>query len=506
MGSTNMSSYSLTYKNVINKSFVNDELKQLVEDLEKDFVGTYAKYDTPKNGIFDKIIRYVMSVDSSDLYIPETMGASYNIDRKNFPEIKLVLFTRLVSLWNSVTRQGGIWKSDEDSKKGIQNWIGENKFVDDSDLMTTKDYDTLLTWDSMSKYITYSIEILDLVERGEENTFVVDTTFLDQYEYRKGLEKVGCKAHMWLKPDGFKIFKLEYKGRTFTKGDQECPEMETAFHAFYCSVMTFMTVCTHLIQCHYLSSYKMALANHKFSMDSTLRKILLPVEFNVVRTIARGNVSILASGSSFTQSTSFTNDGIKNILNDYASKHSSLKREFSMVDGSFLGLSEDEWKCEPFASNLKWITHFREYMKEICDYIDPVDKELWVNTFVPNHDYKDTDDAFYWSMVLVHYNEIRHRMMVNISFIRTISRYSTIIRTGYETRKCSHTIEESFGVLSLTLSTTHDLYPINYIPNITFEDIGLQDVMVEFRKTMSEIKTCGVTFLNTDELFSSVGI
>ena len=509
----------MSFRSIIRSTFDNPQLGGVVSALERDFMSAFIQYETISESLLSKALRAVATPQQSNLYVPNAITANKYVDTKMWPDIKLAIMGDIACFWKSITFRNKVWRSSEEYERTVTKWIKGLNIDNQVDPMSESDYDNLMTFDVMSKFITHCVDILDLLERDmspysveegkgenkEFKPFIIDTTFMDRYGYRDGMRKCGSKAYVHLTHHGFQIYKLEYDGATYVRTSSSTEQSRIAFHAFYTCIMTYMTVCSHFTNCHYFSAYNMCLANEKLPMTSTLRKVLLPLEFNVKRTLGRANVALISKGGLLNKIFPFSDDGLKAMVTDYSAKHSSLEREFSMLNGTFLGLSDSEWECQPFASYKMWIDYFRFYMQKISPHIDPDEMKLWVETYTPNNKYKSIPETFFWTMVHTHFTEVRHRMMINISFVRSVAEYSVLIRLGHDAKKSSYTRNETFKIIFLSVGTTYEIFPMDAIPNITYASPEIQADMTAMRRNMKTVDT-PIAFLRVGHLYSSVGI
>jgi len=205
-------------------------------------------------------------------------------------------------------------------------------------------------------------------------------------------------------------------------------------YAFYCGLITYISICYHLYQTHFLISCNITNINRNhLNDDHPIRKILYPIEFNTIGAMKNGLLSLIINNSNslFYNIFNFTDKGIMDLLIDFNGYYNY--DHFNDITDRFmekLDLKDEQLNYIPFKTYNKWYTIIQKFSNDFVDELERQNKlsELlkWSNLIYPNNDLS-LNKKIKMIITCLYFTQIRHKMMSNdgisyyaVKYLRTL--------------------------------------------------------------------------------------
>lgn len=114
-------------------------------------------------------------------------------------------------------------------------------------------------------------KLLERAPEGSPHPYRFDLRYLDRYEVRPGLERLGCLVHLAAPGGKLTVAAVEHSGRTAVPGGAEWGFFE---RVGLCALVTHLTVWRHGMQYHVAGWAPVAVATHNLPPDHPLRRLL----------------------------------------------------------------------------------------------------------------------------------------------------------------------------------------------------------------------------------------
>lgn len=176
------------------------------------------------------------------------------------------------------------WSHDSFEKNGLFSRLG--CALDSSSTSFGQPSGSLLTADGMS-WIVNQMDVLDLL-RVDNGQYVLDTRFLDDYEYHPGHPRVGGTLDVVWEHGQFRVT----RARLISDADA-CDE-PTKYHRLLLGLFEYMTVASHLVGVHESSARITAKNQDHLPLRHPVRELMLPLEPDTINVLAKAYKSLVS--------------------------------------------------------------------------------------------------------------------------------------------------------------------------------------------------------------------
>ena len=204
-------------------------------------------------------------------------------------------------------------------------------------------------------------KLLERSPEGAAHPYQFDLRYLDEYEVRPGLERLGCRINLDA-PDGrLAIASVEHAGRTVAPGD---PEWEFFERVALCALATHLTVWRHGMQYHVAGWAPVAVATHNLPPDHPLRRLLAAHVWETISTNVYTHLTLRRNGFDVT-GFSFPRDVIFRYY-DGGAGHFDLNRFDVPADTARRGIGDDI-RYPYLAQSARYLDLIRSYVTSYLD-------------------------------------------------------------------------------------------------------------------------------------------
>ena len=284
-------------------------------------------------------------------------------------------------------------------------------------------------------FINETAYAFDMMKRDKKTgLFIIDTRFMSKYEHKPGFMKCGlCKAYFKLtKQQGFKLQYFKYNDTAYYRNNTK--NAFIPLYSLYFDMLTYITVCVHAIQTHYLVSANLMDKNTRYlPLEHPIRQLLLPTELNCMTGYIGGQFVLFLKGSLFYNAFCYTDKGLTEMENDYIANH---RYDLFTNDTLFtkLHLFTEEMEYYPINTYnvyYKMINRLTDSFVEECSSQGLMNDEVntWLNMCYPNEDrpYGTSVKTIMKSIVRnMFFNSIQHKMINNKNFVYTFMNYPAL--------------------------------------------------------------------------------
>ncbi len=282
-------------------------------------------------------------------------------------DMRYVFFVKLYRGYIVLLKKLGLdttWQSEQDRMRDENTWF--NRLFNNLEFPQP---DNFLSKEGIEWYCNH-FDILDLLQKDHQGHFVIDTTFLDNYEYKDWAAPLGARLTMEATPDGFSAKELYYQGKEGF-GEEE-------IRACLAGILTYTTICSHLFHVHYRVAYRMAKQNQVLlSLHHPIRRVLLPTELEVSNNVARAISGLIRRQGAVISIVNFTYAGAGKMITDYKQGRSLETDIHTMKDfAQSFNLTPQEKQCPPFSSYITWKSYLLSMFRKIVGDLYSSDREV----------------------------------------------------------------------------------------------------------------------------------
>ena len=412
---------------------IMDKVKQMIKTTNKDeYLQLHHSINHVDNSIqhieYAKLISLILN---NQLYIPT---------KKLLFSIEPYLTISISSIFNSIFIDG--------NQQKIKDYISSNirwnpQLTEDNNnrteyLKTNLNIDIealkpnnypkngLLSFEGMDYLVNESLYAFDMMKRDNKTElFIIDSRFMSKYEQKPNYLKGGCCiSYFKLTKHGFKLQKIKYNDETLYRKNRYNSSSFLPFYALYFDILTYVTICVHAIQCHYITSANLTDKNTRYlSLDHPIRQLLLPTELNCINNDVGNIITALIKNGDFYNIFAYTDKGLIDMINDNILHH---RYDFFTNDTLFskLHLSKEEMEYYPiktYATYYKLLDELSNNFVNECVSQGLMDDEIktWVDMCYPVEDRpsKLSTKAIVKRIIQgIFFHSVKHKMSQNANF------------------------------------------------------------------------------------------
>jgi len=192
-----------------------------------------------------------------------------------------------------------------------------------------------------------------------------------------------------------------------------------ALYAFFMSIRTLITVCSHLTHSHFMVSSKNTHYNRLYLPENNpLRKVLLPTELNAITGTFNAALTLLnePNCSQFYKIYQNTDDGFKQMIKDNVEYFEYDYMNYMGCDFMpWLKLSKEEKQYSPFYTHYKWHQLIRNFSNAFVKQLKEdnlIDDDIikWLQNIYPNYKTYGVTESIKRIIGFMYYEQIRHTM------------------------------------------------------------------------------------------------
>jgi arachidonate 15-lipoxygenase len=218
-------------------------------------------------------------------------------------------------------------------------------------------------------------KLLERAPEGSAHPYRFDLAYLDGYEVRPGLERLGCRIHLDAPGGRLRVATVEHAGRAVAPGEDGWPFFE---RVALCALATHLTVWRHGMQYHVAGLAPVAVATHNLPPAHPLRRLLAAHVWETLSTNFYTHLTLRRNGFDVT-GFSFPRDVIFRYYDDGA-RAFDLSRFDVAADAARRGIGGD--------LHYPWLGQARRYLDLIGDYV-----AAYVDHYWPDDDALAADGA-----------------------------------------------------------------------------------------------------------------
>jgi hypothetical protein len=383
-------------------------------------------------------------------------------------DLTFVLSARVL-LWYSKLLPRGSFVSREVRRQQLQTWSAED--------------DSLPSFSCTVKLLEYflnNVDILDVLHRQEDDTFEVQTEFLDTYAKKEGVGLVGATIRLEPDPAGerpgdWRIVHLRQGTTTYTR-EEVAQDMA---HRVYTGLAAYVTVATHTFHLHYQASHRRAIVSESIlPRNSPLRDLLLPTELGTTSAIGRGVVLLLAPQGIFSTIFPFQyRGGLDRMVEEY--------RPWDPADPADhrtqLVITKDRSLHPVLGDYQRWWAYIERHLTPVVEELAGGDSVTTWRTAMNN----GRSSTVGHLATLAFFAQVRHNFLSNETFAH-MARYGRILEPG------PFNVSNAALVMILSVSTklrwvplTRGFAPAGCHPNIVDFYSGLEVLGASMRHPLS---------------------
>ena len=204
-------------------------------------------------------------------------------------------------------------------------------------------------------------KLLERSEVGSPHPYQFDLRYLDDYEVRPGLERLGCRINLDVTDGRLTIASVEHAGRTVAPAEADWEFFERVALA---ALVTHLTVWRHGMQYHVAGLAPVAVATHNLPPDHPVRRLLAAHVWETISTNVYTHLTLRRNGFDVT-GFSFPRDVIFRYY-DGGAEHFDLNRFDVPADVARRGIGDDI-QYPYLAQSTRYLDLIRSY---VGDYID----------------------------------------------------------------------------------------------------------------------------------------
>jgi len=412
------------------------------------FSSKYEESLRVRKGCLDRLVRYILTPKKCPIPAYREYMTGVNSDDLHFTFSYLA--TSVYGWLLNTLHINTYWESTTFMLNTLPKW---------GITINTSCEKEFISFAGLEEFYSRHCDLIDILTR-EGQYFVIDTLYLNDYEYKPGLSKLGCKAYFTLQEDGFHFVSLTYNEVTYDFDDDSL-QLKIALRALYGGTSLIRTFLSHATGIHYLASARITKATQEHLKGRLLEQILKPFMFKTVNGLARATRTLFANGEFFHTFGPFTYKGLCSLIKNYIQQHSSLETELSLMNGveKYWQLDSKEAETLPFKSLNTWIkyirTHVNEYVNASLEK-EPLSTFGWLNQIL-GYTGSNQEDTTKRLITYAYFLQIRHTYMADPLLDNIFFRYSynlpTIV-TAESYQDSYNTKWEHFMKIAVDLSTS----------------------------------------------------
>lgn len=472
------------------------------------FLNVYNQIDPIKNNYswYNRLLRYFIAKKPTYLHILDKKDYLYIYDTLTIADLSFIIFNSYRYFFNKsliFLNLNKKWscniapeKAGEINDQDRQNYI--NYLIKDID--KPQNYpDNLITFKGIDWFVNYGLYCFDLIER-ECEYFIIDTTFMNNFEMKEDCDNIGCKAYFNLTTDGFELIKIQYNCKIYNRSDTSDNNIYTALYALYASIITYVTIGSHFTQSHYLISTRITQLNRRLLDENhPIRKILLPTEFNTLQVMKNALLSLITddSNSNLYYMFNFTDNGIKEIIKDYINKYKY--DSINYVGDNFMSklkLTDKELTYKPINSYYKWYNIIKTFSYDFTNNLSETEiNQLndWIIAVYPD---SKLEKKIIIQRIIggMYYEQIKHKMMSNPSLLYYVPKHIPILQKD-KNNKYYYTLLNQYISISTLNATQLTLPEITMDLSFLIDNDKLKKI---YKKFYDDINTLDLSWLCED--------
>jgi hypothetical protein len=458
----------------------SDNFIEMIESMKKkSFFNDFLKYlfHSPKNLFGEE-----SNESNNYLYFPD--------------DFMFYLAYRLIIFYEYFINFFGInyyWKNDSDRIENIHEWT-DNRHRKINNYPGIK-IDTPLSHEGMSIFLTnnYIYYLLDY----KNDEFIIDTTFMNDYEYHDYSEHVGVHANLKLKSGFFYVHKISSDDRTY-----EYPNIpENIYYKLYAGALTYFTIMDHAYINHWYISAKMSIINEKFlPINHPIRRILYPTETSAINIASRAILTLVSPGAVIEKTHPFTYKGME---------HMKSERKIADPYHELIGVIIEKKfsrhiNQSPFKDIIEWHDYIKQFAENIVDIMYPTDNDIikdpMIKKYISNYKKiyglkKSNYRKILVRIIIIMYEtQISHNIQSNELFLWYILHLPPLIRKNH--KFTNYNVYQQFIRIYTTISTSGKWIPFDLnLSNLIYDshDLSSDKIILlkkrwdEFYKNLHEI-------------------
>jgi hypothetical protein len=415
------------------------------------FPKAYTESCRSRNNICDKLMRWLLT--PKECPVPNYKDYMTGVSSEDTSFTFSYLLTTFYAFFLQLCKCNGYWRNNKEMERDLKVW-NVNLTTESNSISVETPFFTFI---GLAQFYSRSSDLFDILTR-EGNNFVIDTLYLNKYSYKPGLGKLGCRAVFSLTEDGFHFLSLTYENITYTE-DNGSIEVKMALRALYGGTSIIRTILTHATGIHYLASARITSVTQKHMSGKLLEQVLQPCMFKTVNGLARANKTLFSEGAFFDTFGPFTYESLCGFIADYIKAHSTLDKEFSIMQGvdKYWDLDEKEASTLPFRSINTWITHIQNHVNEYVIEalkLQPIEEaeHEWIGEITGDSRTNSTEIK---NLIgYMYFLQVRHTYMSDPLLQNILFRYSYNISTESKYKDSYNTKWDHFMKIAVDLSTS----------------------------------------------------
>lgn len=336
------------------------------------------------------------------------------------------------------------------------------------------------------EFVINNFYIYDFLE-NDEGDYLIDTRFLNKYEYRKNCDPCGGILRLRLHQNLFVVKSLDMDVKT----SNDC-------YTFWVGLSMLITVCSHAYQVHGINALISIHNKTILPLFHDLRKILLPTEVLTINILARGNMFLVnRSRYGFDHFFPLTFDGLADMVDDYTEKQWNDLKSLCSKFPELVYLNKWNDVINDFADNFVKVLYETE-----ADFNRDSVVEHWTKQVLNKEDVHRQDLSQVIS--LIYGSEILHSMMSNDYLTYTAVKYGSISRSKCKTNM---TYTEYASLIRVLKGTSIEVIPIDrdFSKEIKLSKPELSDIWSVFYKNIHKIGKNFPYLLKSENIHHSTG-
>lgn len=463
---------------------VSNEMSTITAD---NFVARLQDKETPRTGLLTRYTRWRLTPTESVL--PDFKKYSPHVDSRD----ALFAFSYdAINIYFSLLRNLRLdkyWQSDAQMEAALRKWDPTRQEPQNQYPLQ----EGFISFEGMDWFFNTSAELFHQLER-EGDYFYIDTTFLNDYEHKPEMRKIGSRGYFLLVNGKLELQSVNYENKLYLRRDTS-DEAKLALRAFYGSYSLIRTILTHAIGIHWKSSVEfIGILREFFPITHPLRQVFMPIEMGAFNGLTRAAKTLLSRDGFFHTFGPFTYKGMCQLIHEYVRDNDPLREKMAIMQPRGLEeykkwhLSPNEVTALPFRGLDAWIKHIYAHAEEYVDtFIQQYPNDTNLMKWYRANSTSDNRMKLIRTLGALYMLQIIHSTVAAPSLFYIFATYSYILRKDGGMLNSQSRISTHFMQIVVDESTAEDWFRINLDLSPIITNPACREVWHRFYEGMDEL-------------------